>query len=158
VTYGHGACIGTLPRIEERPDRCKEQQMKLNRISRAGAAVFSSRERVALAQTLYFVPTGIWPIVHIRSFEWLTGAKVDRWLVKTVGGVVLAAGVGLGMATANRRLTPEIDVVAVGTAATLATIDIVYVHRRRISPIYLGDAALNLALIAGTVRTRMTGR
>jgi hypothetical protein len=127
--------------------------VKLDQIRRAVAATFSSRERVALAQTIYYVPTGIWPIVHIRSFEWITGPKTDRWLVKTVAGVVLAVGVGLGMATANDRLTPEIDAVAIGTSATLATIDIIYVRRRRISPVYLADAAVNLALIAGTVRT-----
>ena len=29
---------------------------------------------------------GLWPLLHIRSFEWVFGPKTDRWLVKTVAG------------------------------------------------------------------------
>lgn len=39
-------------------------------------------------------------------------------------------------------------IVGAGCAATLAAIDLVYVSRRRIPPIYLSDAAVELALVA----------
>lgn len=109
---------------------------------------FSKRE-VALAQAVYYLPTSIWPILHIRSFEWITGPKVDRWLVKTVAGLIGVAGGTIGLAAGRDRLTTEVEWLGIGTALTLATIDLIYVGKRRIRPVYLLDAVANFALIAG---------
>ena len=46
--------------------------------------------------------------------------------------------------------TPEIAGIAAGCAGGLAAIDLVYVLRGRISPVYLLDAALELAALAGS--------
>ncbi|MFH5804425.1 hypothetical protein ACG2DA_10255, partial [Alienimonas sp. DA493] len=48
--------------------------------------------RLLVGQGLYYVATGVWPLVHIRSFEFVTGPKTDDWLVQTVGALVLAIG------------------------------------------------------------------
>lgn len=106
-------------------------------------------ERVWLAQAIYYLISGIWPVVEIRSFQALTGPKVDLWLVKTVGLLVAVVGAALGVAGARRRITPETAMVAMGTSAGLAAIDAVYVARRRISPVYLLDAAGELLMLAG---------
>ena len=103
---------------------------------------------VALAQGVYYLFTGIWPLVSIRTFQLVTGPKVDLWLVKTVGVIVGVIGGVLMMAGLRRERAPEIPVLAVGSAAGLAAIDVVYVARRRIAPIYLLDAAGELLLIA----------
>lgn len=58
-----------------------------------------------------------------------------------IGGVV-------GLAGYRRRVTPEVALLAAGSAAGLAAIDIVYVARRRIRPVYLLDAAAEAGLIA----------
>jgi hypothetical protein len=42
--------------------------------------------------------------------------------------------------------------VAAGSAAALATIDTVYVAKRRISPVYLLDAVAEIALVVGWAR------
>lgn len=102
--------------------------------------------RVWLAQALYYVSTGIWPLVSIRSFQFFTGRKTDLWLVKAVGVLVIAIGSAIGLAGKRGRITPEITVLATGSAIGLASIDITYTLRRRISPIYLGDAAVNILL------------
>src|SRR3954470_3170999 len=52
---------------------------------------------VSLVQGLYFTLTGIWPILHLRSFEAITGRKRDRWLVKTVGGLIAVVGASLAV-------------------------------------------------------------
>jgi hypothetical protein len=109
---------------------------------------------VALAQTAYYLPSSIWPILHIRSFEWVTGPKVDRWLVKTVAGLIAVAGSTIGLSAARDRITPEIEWLGIGSALTLATIDVVYVRRRRIRPVYLLDAIANLGLVAGYLAAR----
>jgi hypothetical protein len=104
--------------------------------------------RLARLQAIFYIVTGIWPIVSIRSFEAVTGPKVDRWLVKTVGALVAVIGAALALAS-RRQVDPEIVVVAAGSAAALAAIDTVYVAKRRISPVYLLDAVAEIVLVAG---------
>ena len=106
-----------------------------------------NRRSVALVQAGYYVPSGLWPIFSLRSFEWITGPKVDGWLVKTVGALVAVVGGVLGLAAHRRRLTPEMELLAMGTALSLAAVDVVTVSRRRIRRIYLLDAAANLGLV-----------
>jgi hypothetical protein len=105
--------------------------------------------RIWLAQTVYYVVTGIWGLVHIRSFEWITGPKQDRWLVKTVSVLVVVIGWVIGRAGATSRITPETVTLATGAATGLTAIDVFYVSRCRISPVYLLDALANVVLIAG---------
>ena len=108
------------------------------------------QRRAAALQTAYYVPTGILPLipyVGMRTFEWFTGPKVDRWLVQTVGALVGVVGIVIGRARSQDRITPEIETLAVGSALSLAAVDVVFVARRRISPIYLGDALMNLIIV-----------
>ena len=58
-------------------------------------------------QALYFLVTGIWPCLEIRSFQKISGPKTDIWLVKTVGVLVSVIGGVLGVAGMRRRITPE---------------------------------------------------
>jgi hypothetical protein len=55
-------------------------------------------------QGAYFLLTGVWPLVSIRSFQWVTGPKTDHvhtgreadhWLVMTVGVLVTSVAVTL---------------------------------------------------------------
>jgi hypothetical protein len=105
-----------------------------------------------LAQGAYYVATGVAPFVSRRAFAAVTGPKREWWLVETVGVLVTAVGAGLIGAAARDRVTPELLTIAGGCAAGLAGIDIVYVARRRIKPTYLGDAAIQVALLAGQAR------
>jgi hypothetical protein len=107
-----------------------------------------TERRVAALQAAYYVSTGLWPLVHRRSFERLTGAKTDFWLAQTVGVTVAAIGVGLAQtATGRRPVPPELRTVACAGAAGLALVDLIFVARRRISAIYLVDAAAEAALM-----------
>jgi hypothetical protein len=108
--------------------------------------------RLARLQAIFYIVTGIWPFLSMRSFEAVTGPKVDRWLVKTVGALVTVIGCALALASRRRQLAPEVVLVAAGSAAALATIDTVYVAKRRISPVYLLDAVAEIALVAGWAR------
>jgi hypothetical protein len=98
-------------------------------------------------QALYFVVTGIWPCLEIRSFQKISGPKTDLWLVKTVGVLVAVIGGVIGMAGIRRRITPEIAGLAIGSSAGLAAIDIFYSGRGRISRIYLLDALVEVLFI-----------
>jgi hypothetical protein len=92
----------------------------------------------------YNIANGLWPLLHMRSFEALTGAKTDKWLVRTVSGLLIT----LGAEQLRQPGTPEYRAVSrrlgIGTAATLAAIDLYYGCTGRIRKIYLLDAALEL--------------
>ena len=90
---------------------------------------------LAMIQAVYFVITGLWPIVHLRSFMAVTGPKVDHWLVKTVGVLVTVIGLAIGIAAARRQFGIEIFVLAAGSAAALGAADVIYVAKRVIARI-----------------------
>lgn len=100
---------------------------------------------IPVLQGLYFLATGIWPLLSMRTFEAVTGPKVDRWLVKTVG--VLVAVIGVSLLADARRPSRGSHVLGVGSAAALAGVDVVYSLRGRISKIYLLDAVLEALLV-----------
>lgn len=105
--------------------------------------------RLAVAQGGYYLVTGLWPILHMRSFERVTGPKVDDWLVKTVGALIGVVGGTLLVSGLGDGPSDELKMVAAGSAAVLGVVDVTYVARGRIPRIYLLDAAAELALIAG---------
>ena len=116
------------------------------------------RRGTLIVQGAYYAVTGVMPFVSRDAFEAVTGPERDWWLVQTVGALVTAVGGGLLGAAARDRVSPELVGVAAGCAAGLAGIDVVYVLRRRISPVYLGDAAVQLAVLAGLRPERRRGR
>jgi hypothetical protein len=81
----------------------------------------------------------------MRIYERMDGPMIDKRLAKSAG-------------VARRRVGPEIELLVATSAAGLTAIDIVYLTKGRISPIYLLDAA-EFALTSGgcppTPRARM---
>jgi hypothetical protein len=114
---------------------------------RAAAGAATAFALLCAAQGLYFLVTGVWPLVSMETFEAVTGEKTDRWLVHTVGVPVAAVGLVLLLAAWRARPSAEVALLAVGCAAGLAAIDVVYVSRGVILPIYLADAALEAVFI-----------
>lgn len=113
---------------------------------------------LALTHGGYYALSGVWPLVSMRTFERVTGPKVDRWLVQTVGVLVLAIGIPLGLAGLRRRVTPELALLAASSALGLAVIDGVHVARRRIAPVYLLDLVAESALLLGWTAGWLAGR
>jgi hypothetical protein len=106
------------------------------------------RCRLAVKEGLYYGTTGLWPLLHLPSFLWVTGPKRDLWLVRTVGALVAVSGVTLLAAGRRGRVTPEIALLGAGQSAAFFLIDTVYALRGRIAKIYLADAVLQLGLLA----------
>ena len=112
-----------------------------------------TRRGVLLGQGGYYVATGVLPFVSRRAFEAATGPKREWWLVQTVGALVTVIGGALIAGAGRRRESPELVGTAAGAAAALAAIDVVYVAKRRISPTYLADAAIQAAVLGGLAAT-----
>lgn len=132
-----------------------EHQVTERRASGPRTRAFTpSGPQIALIQAVYYLITGVWPLLDMRTFEAITGPKVDRWLVKTVGVLVAAVGGSLGLAARAGRTPRETAFLGAACAGGLTAIDVVYVSKRRISPIYLLDAAAELLFLAAWARTR----
>lgn len=102
---------------------------------------------VCLLDGVYYALTGIWPLIHIESFIWVTGPKYDIWLVKTVGILILVIGGVFISAAINKRITAEIFYLAIGCALGLTIIDVYYTSVDRIWNVYLLDALGEVIII-----------
>jgi hypothetical protein len=113
-------------------------------------------------QGLYYLATGIWPLVSIETFLIVTGPKndqlqsphpteADHWLVMTAGVLICAVALALLTAAWRRSASAEAVVLALGAAAGLTAIDIIYVARQVILPVYLLDAGAEVVLILAWV-------
>jgi hypothetical protein len=108
----------------------------------------SPERKLARLQGGYFVLTGVWPLLHMRSFEAITGPKPERWLVKMVGLLAASIGITLYRSARRRRVPPEIRVLAMTAAGSFAAIDLWYAGRKRIAPVYFLDAAVEIGLLS----------
>jgi hypothetical protein len=107
-------------------------------------------------QGIYYLSTGVWPLVSIETFQAVSGNKTDNlptgheadhWLVNTVAVLIAADSIVLLFAAWHKQVPSEVAILALGAAAGLTAIDVVYVLRGVIAPIYLADAAMEVPFI-----------
>lgn len=104
---------------------------------------------IAAGQGAYYLLTGLWPIVSLKTFYAVTGPKWDGWLVQTVGSMIASIGSTLLLGARRRMPSAELFWLAASSAAALTAVDVVFVRRRRIPRIYLADAVAELGLLVG---------
>jgi hypothetical protein len=114
------------------------------------------RSWLLLTQGLYFAVLGVWPIIDIRSFQAVSGPKTDHlvtgreddhWLVMTVGALITTVGISLLVELRSKHPSLAVTTLAILSALSLAAIDIVYVSRKVIDPIYLADAVVEIVFV-----------
>jgi len=76
-----------------------------------------------------------------------TGLEADHWLLMTVSLLITSISMTLLLAAYRKTRLVEIGVLAVISAASLVAIDVIYVARGVILPIYLLDAVIEVPLI-----------
>jgi hypothetical protein len=135
--------------IAETPDDLGRRLTPLSRRQ----VIEDFRRYAAFAQASQYIGAGLWPLISMGTFQAVTGPKVDRWLVRTVGILVAVNGCVIGLAAMRRRLTPEIVLLAAGSAAGLGAIDVWYALRGRISKVYLADAIIQGLFLAAWIRS-----
>jgi hypothetical protein len=117
-----------------------------------------NRHQLAIAHGAFDIAAGAWPLISLRSFEAVTGPKLDGWLVKTAGLLITAVGAALTTAGIRKRVTPEIALLAIATSAGLTLIDLYYAGvRARIPRVYLLDALGELGIIGAWVLATREG-
>jgi hypothetical protein len=103
-----------------------------------------------LVQGIYYLLTGVWPILHISSFMAVTGPKVDVWLVKMVGLLTIAIGAAIIAAYRDKYDSRLLNALA---ALSYLIIDTYYALTDRISDIYLADAGVELFFLVLIIQT-----
>ena len=105
---------------------------------------------IAVTQGLFYILTGLWPFVSLRSFVAVTGPKTDIWLVKTVGALIIVIGVAL-CAGAMEQTSASTLWLGLLSALALATVDIYYSSRGVIRKIYLLDAVVEAVFVGAWI-------
>jgi hypothetical protein len=105
---------------------------------------------ILISHACYILLTGLWPIVDIRSFMFVTGPKTDIWLVKTVGALLVPVGVSMLSAIARQDSRP-IKILGSGIALAFLSIDVYYASTDVISDIYLADAVVEIVFLIGWI-------
>lgn len=113
-----------------------------------------TERKVAAAQGIFNVLGGAWPLLSLRSFEWVYGKKNDVYLQKTVGGLLLSIGCVQLTARGSAEELALARRLGVATALTLLAIDLVYIPRREMRLSYLQDLACEIGWIAAWMRAR----
>jgi hypothetical protein len=104
---------------------------------------FTGSQKTMIAQGGYYVITGVWPLIHVASFMYVTGPKTDIWLLKMTSLLITSIGIYLlaGVREKNTKL------LAVLAAISFTIIDVYYVFAGVISRVYLGDALIEILLL-----------
>ena len=102
--------------------------------------------KVATVQGIFYITTGVWPLISMKTFEKVTGPKTDDWLVKTVGLLIAVSGVALLQSGFRSRASPDIAIIGVGEAISLGSVSLIYSSTGRISKVYMLDTLLEYTL------------
>jgi hypothetical protein len=102
-------------------------------------------------QGIYYLVTGVWPLLSIDTFEALTGPKTDDWLVQTVGVLAACIGATLLFGCWKRSLSRETLFLSAVSAVGFLGVDVIFVSLGIISRIYLLDAAIQLVLLMSSL-------
>jgi hypothetical protein len=98
-------------------------------------------------QGVYYLVTGLWPLVHIASFVYVTGPKTDIWLVKMLSLLIACAGLALMKGSSERNNSFAINVLGITSAVSFIFIDLFCTLNGTISKVYLVDAFLQLFIL-----------
>ncbi|MFG1945901.1 hypothetical protein [Nonomuraea sp. NPDC048826] len=97
--------------------------------------------RLARAQGLFTIANGLWPAISMSSYEKVYGTKTDRFLVRTIGSLLVGIGLNQVRAAARPEGLPYARRIGTSAALTQLRLDLLNVFAGRVPPTYLLDAA-----------------
>lgn len=96
---------------------------------------------------IFYLLTGLWPLLHLGSYQRVTGFKTDLWMVVTVGALLALYGLSFLMESRNLIISKAIMALGIAAPLILLWIDVYYVYSGVISPIYIVDALIENLLV-----------
>ncbi|RNI27972.1 hypothetical protein EFA69_17960 [Rufibacter immobilis] len=109
------------------------------------------RKILLMAQGVYFLLTGIWPLLHMPSFLAVTGPKNEVWLVVTVGLLILVIGATLLTAALQRQRERSPELLGFFSALSMGAVDVRYALHDVILDVYFLDAVAEFILVLAWV-------
>lgn len=109
-----------------------------------------SLRTVRRAQGVYYVATGLWPVVAVRHYMAATGQESHPWAARILGGVVVVVGVALAAELVPASLAKR---VSLATAALLATGAAYFAIRGKGVAVNSVDGALQVAFAIAAARS-----
>jgi ABC-type Co2+ transport system permease subunit len=100
--------------------------------------------KLLFIQGLFYLLTGLWPLIHIQSFMAVTGPKTDVWLVKMVSMLTLSIALVLFSQRQQKSASPLLSMCS---ALSFLIIDLSYSLNGTISRIYLADAVVEALFV-----------
>lgn len=108
--------------------------------------------RVRDLQAWYYLLGGVWPLVHFRSFEAVTGPKPDRFQTEVAGVLFAAAGAALLRADRTQQGEQVARLLAATSAAGTALLD--WRYRKDLRPLFRLEAALEVGFVVNALARR----
>jgi hypothetical protein len=99
-----------------------------------------------LLQGLYYLITGVWPLISMASFMAVTGPKTDIWLVKAFSIQISMMGIFFCFSVLKRDLGPNVLLLSILSSIGFIIVDVYYVIKGVIDPIYLADAVVQVII------------
>jgi len=96
-------------------------------------------------QGLYYVATGLWPVVAVDSYMSAAGQESHAWAARTLGAAVAAVGVALAAELVPDRVARGL---ALGTAVVLAAGATYFAARGKGVPVNVTDGLLQAGFAA----------
>lgn len=96
-----------------------------------------------LAMGLYYIVTGLWPLVHVDSFVYVVGPKPDRFQLDVTASLIVVIGVILLLGGVQRRPQSGIVLLGILAASALAVMALAYAPILR--NVFWLDVAVELA-------------
>lgn len=109
---------------------------------------------VARLQGSFYVITGLWPLLHGKSFQMVTEFKTTFWLAQVVGALLALIGAVLLVAARKAVIAPEIVLLGAGSAGLLAVADLLIVPLPESSRAYWLDCPVEIAFVVAWWSTR----
>ena len=109
-----------------------------------------------LAQGLYYIVAGLWPLVDLRSFEALTGPKPDRFVVEATGLLFAASGAALAVGAVARGQDRSSRILS--ALVPMTSTFVALRHRPQVRAVYLADAAAQFGMAVWVTASRATPR
>lgn len=107
---------------------------------------------LVLFQGGYYFVTAMWPLVHLPSFERITGDKQDHWLVYTVSLMILASALVLLYASLiTSAIVPEVKILSISNCSFLMFVSTYFSLKGVIRKIYLAHASVEFFILSGVL-------
>jgi hypothetical protein len=106
------------------------------------------KKRLSLVfQSLYYLFTGLWPLLHMLSFSAESGPKADTWLLRAEGMLILCIIAAFVIDLYTRKYTTSIVFLAISSSIGFLYIDLWHSMYHNMGGIYLTDAVAHMILM-----------